>query len=62
MKARKITLTLKVEDNHQRSVAVVQELDVLDHRQTRQLVEFLQRTVAEAYERAVREHPSDEET
>ena len=56
MKVRSITLTLQVQDDKSgRTTKVVQMLDVINSSEQRQIVDFLQRTVAEAYERAIKD-------
>ena len=62
MKAKSITLKLTVHSQAGRSVVVVQELDILNAEEQRQIVDFLQRTVAEAYERAVKDDALHEPT
>jgi hypothetical protein len=62
VKAKSITLTLKVLNQEGRSVVVVQELDVINASEQRQIVDFLQRTVAEAYEHATRDDALHEAT
>jgi hypothetical protein len=59
MTVKNITLILKVQNLAGRTVSVVQELEVIDSSQKRQLVDFLQRTVAEAYDRAIRSREND---